>query len=374
MALLFNKIKSRFEPGHMPGNKSIDFPFIFSYQQACKLKIIQSKNCSFYPFFLNFSIRKDSVSAGLEGFNYRYHFNNKESDNEVIGEGNQVDYGFRVYDPRLGRFLSVDPITKDYPELTPYQFASNRPIDGVDIDGLEWKTQHSWTDVIEDENHIKLLGDRYVKGMTYVDAWRILGPEFTKELNGKVYECADVSIYALVKFAFTFKLSIHFEDYKAKNAKTKEPDPTFDNDNYGYVDYEGTQHTFKEGDWESLAKAIYSNYGAADLLNNKKLTININFNDLKPGDMVGYKATKDNPYYHNSTVYKVYYADKPGGIFQGDWHWGNDYAESYTTYNGSTGTPVKLKLKNIEEVKNNEKSKDGRPTQALRWNFKQLDK
>jgi len=34
--------------------------------------------------------------------------------------------------------LSVDPITKEYPELTPYQFASNRPIDGIDLDGLEY--------------------------------------------------------------------------------------------------------------------------------------------------------------------------------------------------------------------------------------------
>jgi hypothetical protein len=33
----------------------------------------------------------------------------------------------------------VDPITAEYPELTPYQFASNRPIDGVDQDGLEWE-------------------------------------------------------------------------------------------------------------------------------------------------------------------------------------------------------------------------------------------
>ncbi|MBI5372838.1 MAG: hypothetical protein HZA79_12520 [Sphingobacteriales bacterium] len=69
---------------------------------------------------------------------YRYGFNGKENDNEVKGEGNQQDYGMRIYDPRLGRFLSVDPIEHQYPELTPYQFASNRPIDGVDLDGLEY--------------------------------------------------------------------------------------------------------------------------------------------------------------------------------------------------------------------------------------------
>jgi len=34
--------------------------------------------------------------------------------------------------------MSVDPITKGYPELTPYQLASNRPIDGIDLDGKEW--------------------------------------------------------------------------------------------------------------------------------------------------------------------------------------------------------------------------------------------
>ncbi|MBW8685680.1 hypothetical protein [Chitinophaga rhizophila] len=36
------------------------------------------------------------------------------------------------------RFLSVDPLTTKFPELTPYQFASNRPLDGIDLDGLEW--------------------------------------------------------------------------------------------------------------------------------------------------------------------------------------------------------------------------------------------
>jgi len=56
----------------------------------------------------------------------------------VKGEGNQQDYGMRIYDPRLGKFLSVDPIANKYPELTPYQFASNRPIDGIDLDGLEF--------------------------------------------------------------------------------------------------------------------------------------------------------------------------------------------------------------------------------------------
>jgi RHS repeat-associated protein len=71
---------------------------------------------------------------------YRYGFNGKEKDDEIKGDGTQQDYGMRIYDPRLGKFLSVDPLTKKYPELTPYQFGSNRPIDGIDQDGLEYVT------------------------------------------------------------------------------------------------------------------------------------------------------------------------------------------------------------------------------------------
>ncbi|MCA6421181.1 MAG: hypothetical protein IM568_00005 [Flavobacterium sp.] len=85
----------------------------------------------YYAFGMQMPGRKSSGG-------YRYGFNGKENDNEVKGEGNQQDYGMRIYDGRIGKFLSVDPVTSDYPELTPYQFASNRPIDGIDFDGLEY--------------------------------------------------------------------------------------------------------------------------------------------------------------------------------------------------------------------------------------------
>jgi RHS repeat-associated protein len=68
---------------------------------------------------------------------YRYGFNGKEQDKETTGT-TTYDYGFRIYNPVLGRFLSTDPLTKNYPMLTPYQFASNSPIAGIDLDGLEF--------------------------------------------------------------------------------------------------------------------------------------------------------------------------------------------------------------------------------------------
>jgi RHS repeat-associated protein len=66
---------------------------------------------------------------------YRFGFNGKEDDKD-INIGIQ-DYGMRIYSERLGRFLSVDPLGNKYPELTSYQFASNTPIQAVDLDGGE---------------------------------------------------------------------------------------------------------------------------------------------------------------------------------------------------------------------------------------------
>lgn len=71
------------------------------------------------------------------GSDYRYGFNGKEKDDEIKGGGLQYDYGFRIYDPRIGKFLSTDPLAKSYPWYTPYQFAGNMPIVAIDLDGLE---------------------------------------------------------------------------------------------------------------------------------------------------------------------------------------------------------------------------------------------
>jgi RHS repeat-associated protein len=73
---------------------------------------------------------------------YRYGFNGKEKDDEINpeGDGDSYDYGMRIYNPRLSKFMSVDPIFRKYPELSTYQFASDRPIDGIDVDGLEYAT------------------------------------------------------------------------------------------------------------------------------------------------------------------------------------------------------------------------------------------
>lgn len=68
---------------------------------------------------------------------YRYGFNGKEKDNEVNGYDNAYDFVARIQDPRLGRWLSVDPLQKKYADLSPYNFAGNSPIAFYDPNGKE---------------------------------------------------------------------------------------------------------------------------------------------------------------------------------------------------------------------------------------------
>ncbi len=90
----------------------------------------ESSWSDYYPFGLT----KDSRSN--ESSSYHFGFNGKEKDSWAA-DGNIYDYGFRIYNPQYAKFLSVDPLTKSYPELTPYQFASNTPLWAIDLDGLE---------------------------------------------------------------------------------------------------------------------------------------------------------------------------------------------------------------------------------------------
>ncbi len=76
---------------------------------------------------------------------YRYGFNGKENDNEVKGSGNQQDYGMRIYDPRLGRFLSVDPLSVSFPWNSTYAFAENDVIRCIDLEGGEKLVKHYYT-------------------------------------------------------------------------------------------------------------------------------------------------------------------------------------------------------------------------------------
>lgn len=86
----------------------------------------------YYPFGSLLPGRHQESANG-----YRFGFNGQEKIDEIKGNGNYIDFKYRGYDPRIGRFISVDPLFKKYPYYTPYAFSGNRVIDAFDLEGLE---------------------------------------------------------------------------------------------------------------------------------------------------------------------------------------------------------------------------------------------
>ena len=162
----------------------------------------------YYAFGMGMVDRRWSLSG------YRYGFNGKENDNEVKGEGNEQDYGMRVYDPRVGRFLSVDPLTNQFPHYTPYQFSGNTPIQAVDLDGSE-------------ERHYLLLFNK--SGKPYL--------KMTSEEKVKLHSL----------FGFTWTTPIHAE----------RADVNYNGTHYyiGYAGVKGAGNQDKIGDFHDWAKS-----------------------------------------------------------------------------------------------------------------------
>jgi RHS repeat-associated protein len=75
---------------------------------------------------------------------YLYGFIGAENDNELSGTGNSQNHEFRQYNPRLGRYMSVDPLAASFPWNSPYAYAENRVIDGLDLEGREYISFHHY--------------------------------------------------------------------------------------------------------------------------------------------------------------------------------------------------------------------------------------
>ncbi|SDD35669.1 RHS repeat-associated core domain-containing protein [Williamwhitmania taraxaci] len=87
----------------------------------------------YYPF----GMAMPGLGSASGATAYRYGYNGKEKDADMKGSDATYDYGFRIYDARIAKFLSVDPLTKKYPELTPYAYCLNNPSNVIDPDGRE---------------------------------------------------------------------------------------------------------------------------------------------------------------------------------------------------------------------------------------------
>ncbi|MBI9035497.1 MAG: RHS repeat-associated core domain-containing protein [Bacteroidales bacterium] len=164
---------------------------------------VKLNETDYYPFGMQMPGRTFSANG------YRFGFNGMEKDDEIKGAGNSYDFGARIYDSRLGRWLACDPLMKKYPNLSPYNSFNNNPIYYVDPSGKSGVAYKTDKTNKEGKPILRVVSNIYIygEGATYTRRDAIQseisgqynngGEFFTATVDGTEYE---------VQFEFTTKI------------------------------------------------------------------------------------------------------------------------------------------------------------------------
>lgn len=175
------------------------------------------------------------------GWTYRFGFNGKENDDEVKGDGNHQDYGMRIYDSRLGRFLSVDPMASDFVWNSPYAFAENDILRCIDLEGKE-----KWIVTISNTDNGNLQINLALTSLDVTDGIQVSfdnGMSYSKDLQYyKLFE------YLSTRFEYEKTMISHL-DYEGfiDFYKKAEPNRSISYNTYQHSD--GKEYPLPEFSW-----------------------------------------------------------------------------------------------------------------------------
>ena len=125
----------------------------------------------YYPFGMTMEGERNVAGE------YRYSFNGMEKDDEIRGKGNSHDFGVRMYDPRVGRWLSRDRRFAKYPHLSPDHFSNNNPIIFVDYNGEDFgvKIDHDKKTIVIVANYYTTSKKAHKEALSTANLWEEQG-------------------------------------------------------------------------------------------------------------------------------------------------------------------------------------------------------
>lgn len=128
----------------------------------------------YYPFGMQMPGRFDAAHAESKG-KYAYAYNGMERDKKAGADGYTTE--FRQYDPRVGRWMSVDPLAEKYASFSSYSSFELNPISMLDPNGAESKASYK-----QSEKQSEFLGDKDKSSNNFENA-KGLGEYFERGIN-----------------------------------------------------------------------------------------------------------------------------------------------------------------------------------------------
>ena len=107
----------------------------------------------FLPFGTRWSQTAGSSSSTLTDASNRWRYSGKEEQKAINSSLPLIDYGARMYDPTIARWMSVDPMAEKYYPMSPYGYCAGNPIIMCDPNGTDPIYGRSFF------GNIKLIGD-----------------------------------------------------------------------------------------------------------------------------------------------------------------------------------------------------------------------
>ncbi len=142
--------------------------YIYNYKDHLgNVRLSYTKNSSgaavvleennYYPF----GLKHDGYNTGNTGNpSYTHKYNGKE-----LQENGMYDYGWRNYQPELGRWFGIDQLAEKYHSFSPYAYVVNNPIMMIDPDGRYTSQIQS----LKDSMPNIYSGWEYVEGINFGD-------------------------------------------------------------------------------------------------------------------------------------------------------------------------------------------------------------
>ena len=112
-----------------------------------------------------------------DGLTLRDGYTGKEAQTPDFTTG-YTDFGARQYSPTLRRWMTPDPLSEKYYDVSPYAFCNNNPVNFVDPDGMDWiknteTGQYEWRDDVRNKSEVP-------SGYSYVGQYTT---DILKDLN-----------------------------------------------------------------------------------------------------------------------------------------------------------------------------------------------